>query len=201
MKSPLIASERLQLDAFEPTDAAAVHEYCDDVELQRWVPVPAPYTRADAELFTGQYARDAAATAAFTLWAIRAKTGTASDGTAGDGTSGTELVGAIELRFEPLKSATVGFWLGARHRGSGIMSEALGMLVDHAFDELGFDLDRLHWESLVGNNPSAAVARKAGFHFEGVSRRSLIHRGERVDSWQAVLLASDDRRPTDGWPL
>jgi RimJ/RimL family protein N-acetyltransferase len=81
------------------------------------------------------------------------------------------------------------------------MTEALQALVEYAFDEGGLGLTRIHWESLVGNYGSAIVARRAGFQFEGVSRRSLVHRDTRVDSWQAVLLREDSREPTEGWPL
>jgi RimJ/RimL family protein N-acetyltransferase len=186
MSTPTIRSERLTLDAVLPSDLDAVLEYCVDDELQRWVPLPSPYERSDAEFFTGSYAASAGTT--FGLWAIRLA-------------PGAPLLGAIELRFEPLGSATVGFWLGKPHRGQGIMTEALATLVEYGFDTEGYDLGRVHWEAVKGNWASAIVARRNGFRYEGVSRRSLVHRGERVDSWQATLLRDDSRDETDGWPL
>lgn len=186
MRSPLIETGRLSLAPFTAADAGAVHDYCQDPELQRWVPLPVPYSRADAEYFVGGYATDAASSPALTLWSIRSEAG---------------VVGAIELRHEPLASATVGFWLGQPHRGRGIMTEALGALVEYSFEEAGLVLRRLHWESAVGNIASATVARRNGFQFEGVSRRSIIHRGERIDSWQATLLVDDAREAQPGWPL
>jgi RimJ/RimL family protein N-acetyltransferase len=186
MHTPTLETERLLLDPLTERDEDAVYRYCQDEELQRWVPVPVPYERASARFFVGTYAKDASVSPTLTLWAIR------SDGI---------FRGVIELRFEPLGSATVGFWLGPDHRGQGIMTEALQALVEYAFDEGGLGLTRIHWESLVGNYGSAIVARRAGFQFEGVSRRSLVHRDTRVDSWQAVLLREDSREPTEGWPL
>ena len=94
MITPAIRSERLTLDALRPSDAAAVHRYCQDPEVQRWVHIPSPYTRPDAEYFVTTYATDAATSAALTLWAIRSETG--------------GLLGVIELRHEPVRSATVG---------------------------------------------------------------------------------------------
>jgi len=190
MSVPIIHSQSIVLDAVVPGDVDAVLEYCVDDELQRWVPLPVPYLRSDAEFFTGPYAASAGTSggAKFALWAIRRE-------------PGGPLVGAIELRFEPLGSATVGFWLGKPHRGQGIMTEALATLVEYAFDTQGFDLSRLHWESVAGNWASAIVARRNGFRYEGVSRRSLVHRTSRVDSWQATLLRDDARDETDGWPL
>jgi RimJ/RimL family protein N-acetyltransferase len=191
MHTPTLETERLLLDSLTERDEDAVYRYCQDAELQRWVPVPIPYLRASARFFVGAYAKDASVSPTLTLWAIRSR----------DILSGGILRGVIELRLEPLGSATVGFWLGRDHRGQGIMTEALQALVEYAFEEAGLGLTRLHWESLVGNYGSAIVARRAGFQFEGVSRQSLVHRDIRVDSWQAVLLRSDSREPTEGWPL
>lgn len=187
MISPTIRSERLSLEALLPTDGDAVFRYCQDVEVQRWVHVPSPYTRADAEYFVTAYAADAASSPTLTLWGIR--------GEAGD------LLGVIELRHEPLRSATVGYWLGREHRGQSLMTEALQTLVEYAFDPEGLGLDRVHWESFVGNYASALVARRSGFRFEGTLRRSVVHRDTRVDTWHATLLAGDDRETQDGWPL
>jgi len=186
MTAPTIRSTRLHLDAVVPGDVAAVLEYCVDEELQRWVPLPVPYQLSDAEYFTGTYAASAGAT--FALWAIRLA-------------PGGPLVGAIELRFEPLGSATVGFWLGKPHRGQGIMTEALATIVEYAFDPQGYDLTRLHWEAVAGNWASAIVARRNGFTYEGTQRQSLVHRTSRVDSWQASLLRGDPTTFSEGWPL
>jgi RimJ/RimL family protein N-acetyltransferase len=186
MHTPTLRTERLLLDPLTERDEDAIYQYCQDEELQRWVPVPIPYERASARFFVGTYAKDASVSPTLTLWAIR---------------SGGILLGVIELRHEPLGSATVGFWLGRDHRGQGMMTEALQALVEYAFAEDGLGLTRIHWESLVGNYGSAIVARRAGFQFEGVSRQSLVHRDIRVDSWQAVLLRGDSHEPTEGWPL
>ena len=187
MISSPIRSERVTLDALVPSDAEAIYHYCQDAEVQRWVHVPSPYTRPDAEYFVTTYATDASTSSALTLWGIRSPDGA--------------LLGVIELRHEPVGSATVGYWLGHEHRGQGIMSEAVQILVEYAFDPMGLDLRRIHWESFIGNYGSAIVARRNGFHFEGTMRQSTVHRGSRVDTWHASLLSSDDRELHDGWPL
>jgi RimJ/RimL family protein N-acetyltransferase len=186
MRTPVLETERLVLDALRLDDAAAVYEYCQDEVLQRSLPVPVPYTHADALSFVTEYAQVAAESADALLWAIRVE---------------GEFAGVIELKLAPLASATVGFWLGTAWRGQAIMTEALETIVEFGFDERGLALRRLHWESVVGNIGSAIVARRAGFHFEGTMRQSLISRDARHDSWQASLLATDSREPTDGWPL
>lgn len=186
MQTPVLETERLVLDALRLDDADAVYEFCQDEELQRSVPVPVPYTRADAISFVTEYARVAAESVDTLLWAIRVE---------------GEFTGIIELKLAPLASATVGFWLGVAWRGQAIMSEALATIVEYGFDDRGLALRRLHWESVVGNIGSAIVARRAGFRFEGTMRQSLISRDSRLDSWQASLLVTDSREPADGWPL
>ena len=192
MITPTLQTERLLLDAVTPADTDAVFELCQDEEVQRWVPVPTPYTRASAEYFTGEYAAEGAAatepSTGFTLWAIRS------------GDTG-RLLGALELTNKPLASANLGYWLGRPSRGAGIMTEAVETVVEFAFAEGGLGLERIQWEALVGNTASALVARKAGFHFEGTLRQSLVHQGRRLDGWFGSLLKSDDREQQDGWPL
>jgi RimJ/RimL family protein N-acetyltransferase len=182
-----IRSERLTLDSLLASDAEAIYLYCQDAEVQRWLHIPSPYTRPDAEYFATTYAADAAASDTLTLWAIR------SDDRA--------ILGVIELRHEPLGSATVGYWLGREHRGRSVMTEALRALAGYALDPHGLDLERLHWEAFTGNVASAIVARRSGFRFEGTMRLATVHRLRRVDTWHASLLRDDDRTLITDWPL
>jgi RimJ/RimL family protein N-acetyltransferase len=183
-----IRSERLTLDSLLASDAESIYHYCQDAEIQRWLHIPSPYTRADAEYFATTYAADAARGELLTLWAIRSEN--------------RAMLGVIELRHEPLASATVGYWLGREHRGQSLMTEALQTLAEYALDPQGLDLQRLHWEAFTGNYASALVARRSGFHFEGTLRQSTVHRLRRVDTWHASLLRDDDRAPSmEGWPL
>jgi RimJ/RimL family protein N-acetyltransferase len=179
-----LSSDRLTLDAFGPDDTDLVHAYVDDAELQRFIPVPVPYTRRDAERYTGTYAAEAAISPALGLWAIR---------------EGGTLVGALELRHEEIGSADLGYWIGAPHRGRGLMTEAVGLLATHCFEVMG--LQRLSWQAVVGNVASAIPVQRNGFVFEGTRRLGLEVRGLRVDSWVASLLNTDSRQPASGWPL
>jgi RimJ/RimL family protein N-acetyltransferase len=186
MIAPVLETTRLRLDAVTPADTDAVFEYCQDADIQKWIPIPSPYTRDAAEFFTGPYA-ELGMGDQFTLWAIRDRVG-------------GNLLGTIELRHQPLASGSVGYWLGARHRGAGIMTEALGTLLDHAFSDDGLALTRVEWEAVSGNAASAEVARRAGFRFEGERRLSTVFRDSRVDAWFAAILRDDPREPQDGWP-
>lgn len=184
MMPAVLSSARLTLDAFSADDTDLVHRYIDDPELQRFIPVPVPYTRRDAERYTGTYAAEAAISPALGLWAIR---------------SNGSLVGALELRHEQIGSGDLGYWMGAPHRGRGLMTEAIGLLVTHCFDTLG--LQHLSWQAVAGNAASAIPVQRNGFVFEGTRRLGLELRDTRVDSWVASLLRTDPRHPAPGWPL
>jgi len=189
MKPPLIQSDRLTLDAITPADTDAVLEYCLDAELQRYTRIPVPYTRGDAEFFTGTYAAEAESGSSVCLWAIRAVD------------AGDRLVGTIELRFDSPLVAELGYWLGAPLRGRGIMTEALGLVVEYALDPQGFALEKLRWDAVAGNHASGLVAQRNGFTFVGTSPSHIAIRDRLHDAWLAELTASDSREPVDGWPL
>lgn len=48
-----VRTERLVLRPYRPDDADAVYRACLDPDISRWIPLPALYTRADAEEFVG----------------------------------------------------------------------------------------------------------------------------------------------------
>ena len=201
MQPPTLHTARLRLDAVRPDDTPLVAQYCADVELQRYIPVPVPYTREHADDYCVNYAR-AAAEGEGALWAIRwgdVESGiTVADTGASPIVEG--LLGVIELKPEPLGSAELGFWLGAPHRSRGVMSEAARAVCDWALRPDGLELSRIFWRAIAGNIGSASVARSCGFRFEGLWRAALPHRDQRVDAWCATLLATDSRDPKPGWP-
>ena len=50
-----LAAGNLILRPFTPADADDVTEACQDSETLRWLPLPRPYTRANAEWFIGTF--------------------------------------------------------------------------------------------------------------------------------------------------
>jgi RimJ/RimL family protein N-acetyltransferase len=69
----------------------------------------------------------------------------------------------------------IGYWLGTPYSGRGYCTEAVNGLAAFAFAHLG--AGRLEIRSQPTNRRSCAVAERAGFVLEGVSRQSLV----RVD--------------------
>ena len=176
-----LRAEGLLLDQPTTADVDAIARYCKDPVFERFMTLPWPYRRADAEFFVEEFVPREWATGSELTWALRV---------AG------EFLGVVGLREA---KGMIGFWLGAEHRGHGHMPRAVTAVADWAF-ESGW-LESIRWEAVVGNRASLAVARKAGFRYIGIEPANVVGRdGSRPDSWQAVLQAADDRAPKLGWP-
>jgi len=76
-------------------------------------------------------------------------------------------------------SAELGYWLGRRHWGRGIMSAALGAFVEPALG--AFRLHRIYATVYANNPASMRVLEKVGFEREGVQKSAVVKRGELLD--------------------
>ena len=86
-------------------------------------------------------------------------------------------------------SASVSYWLGEKFTGRGLATESLRLLSRFAFTELG--LNRLEISASVTNAASQAVATRAGFREEGISREFERINGKFVDHVRFARLARD----------
>ncbi|PYK21144.1 MAG: GNAT family N-acetyltransferase [Verrucomicrobia bacterium] len=77
-------------------------------------------------------------------------------------------------------TAELGYWLGERFWGQGIMSEAVGAFTNFCFNN--FPLRRVYAEPFANNPASARVLEKAGFVFEGRLRHNVMKDGKLLDS-------------------
>lgn len=175
-----LRTQRLLLNQPGPADRDLIVEYCRDPLFERYMTLPWPYERQHADFFLETVVPEGWASDREYTWAIRAG-------------AGEPLLGVIGYRSE---TRDVGYWLGAPHRGQGIMPEALGAVLDWVFEH---GVDRVEWECVVGNLASASVARKAGFSYTGTAPTRLTFRdGSHPDAWHGELLRSGPR-PTE-WP-
>jgi len=92
---------------------------------------------------------------------------------------------------EANRRSEIGFALGRRHWGQGLMSEALGTLFDFAFGDLG--LRRLEADVDPENKASISLLEKLGFRREGYLRERWLVAGKVADSLMLGLLARDWR--------
>lgn len=106
--------------------------------------------------------------------------------------SDVRLIGGTALngvRHGSVRSASVGYWLGATHVGQGLMTEALGKLCHWAFE--GLNLQRLEAGVLPENAKSLAVLQRVGFREEGFARSFLEIAGQRRDHVTLGLVRAD----------
>ncbi|MFE9726470.1 GNAT family N-acetyltransferase [Streptomyces sp. NPDC005794] len=177
MEPTTLTTERLLMRPFAPEDTEAVYTACQDPEIQRWTVVPSPYTRADAELFTGKLSPSGWQDDTMYSFAVLLR-------------GGGQLVGALGVHGRILPGTyEVGFWTAREHRGSGLTTEAVRAAAHWAFTTL--TADRLEWRAEIGNTPSRAVALRAGFRMEGEQRSALFNKGTRHDTWTGALLPAD----------
>lgn len=172
-----ITAGRLHLRPWQPGDEPALLAACTDPEVVRWTQVPHPHTLEHARSYAAELAPQGWSEGTSLTWAVC------------DSTTAQVLANVALRRSGDDGTWDVGFWALPGARGRGVVPEALGAVCRWAFAVLS--AERIEWRAQVGNTPSRRVAEKAGFGIEGVARRGLVHRGERVDCWVGALLPTD----------
>ena len=87
------------------------------------------------------------------------------------------------------ESGNRGFWLGLPWQGKGLMSEAVEVVTDYWFDELGFSV--LRAPKAVGNAASRRISEKTGMRVIAVEERDYV--GGRFPSEMWEITASEWR--------
>lgn len=142
-----------------------VFEACQDVEIQRYTPVPSPYGRADARGWLEMSRR------AF-------ERGEGAHMAVVDAESG-RLLGACGIGVNRAdRAAEIGYWVAPWARRRGVATAAARLVCRWAFDDL--DVGRMNLRAAAENPGSNAVAERLGFTLEGTMRQGgvLGHRGD-----------------------
>jgi RimJ/RimL family protein N-acetyltransferase len=76
-------------------------------------------------------------------------------------------------------------WFGPALKRTAAATEAIYLLVAHAFDDLGYR--RVEWKCNALNRASRRAAERFGFRFEGVFRQHMVTKGRNRDTaWYAI---------------
>lgn len=172
------------------SDIDDITTLCQEPSIGAWTTMPVPYQRADAEKFIYDLVGPGWATRSPT-WALRRGEGGPVVGMTG--------LGPLYHRRDD-DTAEIGFWLSSAARGAGLMTRAVRLVGTVGLDPKVLGFQRLEWRAFVGNHGSAAVARRAGFHYEGLLRGAGVQRGTRRDIWVASRLHTDPDAPGENWP-
>ena len=147
-----------------PADVDDIVAQCRDPDFQRWTTVPVPYHESGAQSFLQRVAEGWRANVAAFAIAYQGR-----------------FSGSVDLRFDGLGGAEVGFGLAPWARGRGVMTRALRLVLAWGFELAGIEV--VYWRAQVGNWASRRVAGRCGFRMEGTVRGLLEQRGERRDAW------------------
>ena len=189
-----LTTTRLVLSSPTRADAPEITAICQDPEIPKWTTVPSPYTLEDGLGFVTEHVPDGWEKSSPT-WAIR-------EAGSDDGEP-NPVLGMVSLDRSNAETTTaeLGFWLAPASRGRGIMSEAVQAVLDYGFTQMG--LESIMWRCAihdgVPNWPSAKVAWRAGFTFEGRIRKMLMNKGHAIDCLIATILPTDPREPQHAW--
>jgi RimJ/RimL family protein N-acetyltransferase len=163
-----LSTSRLHLRAPRAEDAGAMFAIYADPRVCRYLPWGA-WTSIDvAHERTGRYVREMAAGESVCLLIVRKQDGA--------------VVGDCTL-FNidaQCRRAEVGFALATAAWGQGIVHEAVGALIRHAFEDM--DLHRVEADIDPRNTASARSLERLGFVREGLLRERWIVDGEVSDS-------------------
>lgn len=174
-----IEAERLILRRFELPDAPAMFEnWASDGEVTKYLTWP---THSDVSVtervvreWAGRYSEKD-----FYQWAIVLKE------------NAPEPIGSISV-VEWTQNGNVpeiGYCMGRRWWRRGIMSEALGVVLDFLFDRVG--VERIVARHDVNNPHSGGVMVKCGMIFDGVRKKAGQDNQGVVDMACYTLSASD----------
>jgi len=189
----LLTGSRAVLRPLRDADVPRVVEACSDERSQHWLAaLPRPYTEADGLVYVlgreVQQSVDASVT-----WCIANPD---TDELLGN-------VGIMSLDGMDPTSGEVGYWAHPDARGRGVMSEAVRLVVGHAFapaETGGLGLRRLTLGTADGNTASQYVARQAGFTEVGRNRAAEpLGDGSYADvAWFDLLATDSGRRTSNG---
>jgi RimJ/RimL family protein N-acetyltransferase len=177
----VLTSERLTLRPWSVGDAADVEAIMAEPAMHAFLPLPNPYTRADAEAFV-------------TDPGVRGRReGTSVPCALVDRNSG-RLVGAAELQLPDARrlSGEIGYWVALAAQGRGYSAEATRALADWGF---AHGLRRAEIYCAVTNLASAKTALNAGFRLEGIFRDKVQTPGGPADGAVFGRLARDHGGP------
>ena len=104
-----------------------------------------------------------------------------------------EVIGTISVvsKRDEIRMAHVGYCIGRAWWHQGIMTEALGAVIDFHYDEVGYE--RIESRHDVNNPHSGDVMKKCGLSLEGTMRKADKNNQGICDVKQYAILREDRR--------
>ena len=90
------------------------------------------------------------------------------------------VIGGIGFRKIEGHKAEIGYWLGEKYWGQGIVTTAVKLITKYGFQEL--KLKRVYAHVFPFNKGSVRVLEKAGYKYEGRLRKNSFRNNKFIDS-------------------
>ena len=159
-----LKGKRVFLRKITPKDAQSIYDNVKDKEIARYTEnIPYPYPKTDTIKFIKRSDDKIKKGKGYTF-GITLK-------------EDDQVLGIVSLNSidHKNKSAELGYWLGKKYWGKGIISEAVRLILGFAFKNL--KLHRVHAGVFEKNIASKRVLEKSGFKFEGLLREAVFKHG------------------------
>lgn len=161
---PVLKTKRLVLRKISLADYRDMYEYAKQPRVTKYL----LWNEHESEEHTYDYIRSVISAykkGDFFDWAV-----TLADSGKMIGTCGFTSFDFEHGRVE------VGYVLNPEYWNMGIGTEAVGAVIEFAFNE--FDANRVEAHFIEGNNASLRVMEKCGMTFEGIHRQYMLVKGE-----------------------
>ena len=177
-----LKTERLLLRAFRLDDVDDVLAYASDPEWARYLPVPQPYSRRDAEEFIARRV--------LASWETNPTFAIVMYG---------KVIGGIGLRIDAANQrGELGYSIARSFWGKGLIPEAARRVIDWGFRQLS--LAKIFARADIRNERSWRVMEKLGMTHEGLLRSHVAHREERIDEVHYGLLREEWEKQLEAVP-
>ncbi len=167
------------LSSIRTNDKAAYLEHLNDKTISDTIPLlPYPYTESMADWWIQRRMDFLNRNQKEISFALRNSKG--------------DLIGSMgvdDLSIGETHRAEVGYWLASAYRRKGLISDALGVFIQYAFNYL--QVTRLTAHTLDFNTASARVLEKNKFTLEGCLRQHTKTRNGLFDTLTWGLLKTD----------
>ena len=160
-----IKGSQFTLRHWQPADAPALQKHANNPKVPAFLldRFPSPYSIADAQAFIHLMLNKLT----ITDFAIEIN---------------GEAAGGISLEFRQdvyRKSPLIGYWLSEQYWSRGMMTEAVKLITNYAFDN--FDIICVMAFVFGKNKASMRVLEKAGYVEQGILRQTVVKNGEVMD--------------------
>ncbi len=170
--------KRVSIRPLKFSDGPDIYENVKDKEIVTWtVSIPHPYPKDGALKFIRKARYNIKKKRSYAFGIVLKETGA--------------LIGVIELMaFDwKNKNAEIGYWLGRKYWGEGLMTEAVRLILKFGFGNLG--LHRIYAKLFEDNTGSVRILEKSGFKLEGRMREERYRYGKWHDALRYGILESE----------